>query len=438
MGIRTGSAKLTRTGCLGALALLTVAASTALPAQAALRIMPLGDSITLGVGSSTGNGYRGPLQALLDPTTTDYDFVGTLQDGTGIDPDHYGISGIKAHDFGDPSNSLRDQLDINGVFPALQLAGNEPDIVLLHIQTNSFNGQGGGDPAGVELDRLLRALTTTSPASSHYIGVDSTPEIVLARIMPKAGDPLAPNTDGGVYSALSQHRARVKSSFDFNYGGGSNTDWANGISTIAASRAQYIGTVRLVDMFRIDVDSLNLQRLLDEFGSALGIASLAEMRGVLSPDDDLLNGNATDWVDWVRNYDEVNNTFGLDADGVNTDLYSPGDTIHPGDLGYAVMAQVWFNGLNLIPGDINGDGFVGVDDINFVLSNWNQNVTPGDETLGELTGDGFVGVDDLNVILNNWNEGGPPPGGVNAPVVPEPATFFLMAGSALALVRRVR
>ncbi len=30
-------------------------------AAASLRLMPLGDSITWGVGSSTGNGYRAPL-----------------------------------------------------------------------------------------------------------------------------------------------------------------------------------------------------------------------------------------------------------------------------------------------------------------------------------------------------------------------------------------
>jgi len=439
MGHRLGLVNISRVRNLATLAMIASTLCVVGPAHAALRIMPLGDSITFGQGSTTGNGYRGPLQALLDGTTTAYDFVGTLQAGTGIDLDHYGIPGIKAHDFGNPNKSLRDQLDINSVFPTLQAGGNEPDTVLLHIQTNSFNGGGGGNPAGTELDRLLRALTTTNTGSAHYIGADGSHEILLAHIIPKAGNTTAPNTDGGTYAALTQHQARVKSSFDFNYGGPSNTSWVNGISTIATGRTQYIGRVKLVDMFRIDVDSLNLQRLLDEFGASLGVTTLSEMRGVLSPDDDLLNGNTSDWVDWVRNYDEENNSFGLETDGVNTDLYSQGETIHPGDLGYAVMAQVWFDNMGLILGDINGDGFVGVDDINIVLSHWNQTVTPGDESQGELTGDSLVGVDDLNVILSNWNVGTvPPPAGLMANVIPEPGTFSIMAGFVLTLIRRVR
>ncbi len=422
------------------LAALLAVAVFATPAHAVVnRIMPLGDSITFGQGSSTGNGYRGPLQALLHGTNSEFDLVGTLQNGTpDIDPDHYGIPGIKAHDFGDPNKSLRDQLNINAVFPTLDGAGNTPDTVLLHIGTNSFNGGGGGDPAGAELDRLLRALTTTSTTSSHYIGVDNTPDIILARILPKAGNPLIANSDGGVYSALSQHQARVKSSFDYNYGGPSNLNWANGIETIATARSQYLGPVSLVDMFRIDIDTLNLQFLLDEFGTSLAITTTAEMRAILSPEDDLLNGNASDWVDWVLNYDELNNTFGLETDGVNPDLYAPGDTIHPGDLGYAVMAQVWFNtGLDLILGDIDGDGFVGLNDINFVLANWNQNVTPGDETMGELTNDGFVGINDLNIILSNWNAGTPPTP-PNVVIVPEPASLVIGLTLSLTLLRRVR
>jgi lysophospholipase L1-like esterase len=425
---------------IAAAALITTAAFTC-PADAAMRILSLGDSITYGQGSSTGNGYRGPLQALLNGTNTDYDFVGTLQDGTlGIDPDHYGISGIKAHDFGDPNKSLRDQLDINNVFPTLDTAGNAPDKVLLHIGTNAFNGNGGGNPAGTELDRLLRALTTTDSGSSHYIGADGNHDIILARIVPKAGNPAIPNSDGGTYAALTQHQARVKSSFDYNYGGPSNLSWTNGIESVATGRSQYLDRVSLVDMFRIDVDSLNLLSLLNEFGASLGITTTAEMRSVLSPEDDLLNGNASDWVDWVLNYDEVNNAFGPGTDGVNTDLYAPGDVIHPGDLGYAVMSQIWFdNGLGLILGDIDGDGFVGLTDINFVLSHWNQNVTPGDETMGELTNDGFVGIADLNIILSNWNASSPPPpAAAMVSVVPEPSSILLGLAMSVTLFRRVR
>ena len=90
-----------------------------------------------------------------------------------------------------------------------------------------------------------------------------------------------------------------------------------------------------------------------------------------------------------------------------------------------------------IPGDLNGDGFVGLDDLDIILNHWNQTVTLGDPLQGDVTGpggspDGFVGLDDLDVLLNNWNAGTPP-----APsAVPEPATLALLSMGGLAMLRR--
>ncbi|CAM5453795.1 hypothetical protein [Streptomyces afghaniensis 772] [Streptomyces afghaniensis] len=58
-----------------------------------LRVMPLGDSITWGVGSSTGNGYRGPLSNKLAADGHPLDFVGTVQNGSMSDPGNEGHSG---------------------------------------------------------------------------------------------------------------------------------------------------------------------------------------------------------------------------------------------------------------------------------------------------------------------------------------------------------
>ncbi|MEZ6193057.1 MAG: CRTAC1 family protein [Phycisphaerales bacterium] len=77
---------------------------------------------------------------------------------------------------------------------------------------------------------------------------------------------------------------------------------------------------------------------------------------------------------------------------------------------------------DLIDGDIDGDGFVGIVDLNIILSNWNQNVPIGDVSRGDIAGigDGFIGIDDLNTVLSNWNAGTPPPTlGAN---IPEPGT----------------
>jgi len=62
-----------------------------------------------------------------------------------------------------------------------------------------------------------------------------------------------------------------------------------------------------------------------------------------------------------------------------------------------------FTGDPAMVGDLNGDFFVGIDDLNAMLANWNQNVFPGDASAGDINGDGFVGIDDLNTLLGNWN-----------------------------------
>jgi len=87
-----------------------------------------------------------------------------------------------------------------------------------------------------------------------------------------------------------------------------------------------------------------------------------------------------------------------------------------------------------IGGDLNGDGFVGIDDLNLVLGNWNQNVPPGNP-LADPNGDGFVGIDDLNEVLSNWNRSFP-----QAPssAVPEPASLCMVTCLAIGTTRRTR
>jgi len=89
-----------------------------------------------------------------------------------------------------------------------------------------------------------------------------------------------------------------------------------------------------------------------------------------------------------------------------------------------------------LDGDLDHDGFVGIGDLNLVLSGWNQTVPAGNQVRGDITGDGFVGIDDLNLVLGNWNSGTPPPVEVLASI-PEPGmTPLLLVGGSLASSRR--
>ena len=123
-----------------------------------------------------------------------------------------------------------------------------------------------------------------------------------------------------------------------------------------------------------------------------------------------------------------------------------GGVFDAGDLGaygidtlnnhvWAVLDHASLFGVGILTttlvGDLDGDGFVGINDLNIVLGNWNQNVPPANP-LADPSGDGFVGIADLNVVLGNWNAGTPPAS--NA--VPEPGTLAMLSLTGLALLKR--
>lgn len=60
--------------------------------------MPLGDSITWGVGSSTGNGYRDPLFSTLGAEGYVPDFVGSGRGGTSTNDLNQGYQAATAPD----------------------------------------------------------------------------------------------------------------------------------------------------------------------------------------------------------------------------------------------------------------------------------------------------------------------------------------------------
>ncbi len=86
----------------------------------------------------------------------------------------------------------------------------------------------------------------------------------------------------------------------------------------------------------------------------------------------------------------------------------------PGSIGsYAVTVT---SSVQPLEGDLNGDGFVGIEDLNIVLGDWNA--SPPTDPAADPTGDNFVGIEDLNLVLGNWNAGTPPPATAIATSVP--------------------
>ncbi|MFE0462851.1 SGNH/GDSL hydrolase family protein [Kitasatospora sp. NPDC058965] len=152
------SSLVTRTlaGLLGVLCLpvaLVSATAAAPPAPPHLRVMPLGDSITAGVGSSTGAGYRLPLWQLVEHQDRyTAEFVGSQRGGGFAQPRHEGHSGWMIAD-------LRAHVDG-------WLASGAPDVVLLHIGINDLDRGTDKAHAVDRLADLLDRIYTDRPATT--------------------------------------------------------------------------------------------------------------------------------------------------------------------------------------------------------------------------------------------------------------------------------
>lgn len=61
-----------------------------------------------------------------------------------------------------------------------------------------------------------------------------------------------------------------------------------------------------------------------------------------------------------------------------------------------------------LDGDVNLDGFVGIEDLNIILGEWNHGfpgLDPISDPRSDPSGDGFVGIEDLGIVLGRWNSG---------------------------------
>jgi len=87
-----------------------------------LRIMPVGDSITYGLGSSTLNGYRQPLLNLLPSRTITY--IGAQKSGTMKNPENEGYGGAIISEIATSS---------------LPTLAQHPNLVLLLAGVNDIN-----------------------------------------------------------------------------------------------------------------------------------------------------------------------------------------------------------------------------------------------------------------------------------------------------------
>jgi lysophospholipase L1-like esterase len=118
-----------------------------------IRIMPLGDSITWGVGSNSNDSYRSALFWRLGAAGVNVDFVGSQRSGAGRDRDHEGHKGWTIAQIADHVDEW--------------LATYGPDVILLHIGTNDM--MRGGWDAPRHLDELLDRIAADRPGAQVFV-----------------------------------------------------------------------------------------------------------------------------------------------------------------------------------------------------------------------------------------------------------------------------
>ncbi|KAH8886503.1 integrin alpha N-terminal domain-containing protein [Thozetella sp. PMI_491] len=127
-----------------------------------LRIMPLGDSITWGVGSSDGNSYRYDLLKLLNSAGNTVNMVGSTHSGSMANNDNEGHSGYV----------------ISQIAAQTSAYNTRPNVALLHAGTNDMNAPTDPDTAPQRLDALVSQLFTAFPDATIARGTHHSIEDV--------------------------------------------------------------------------------------------------------------------------------------------------------------------------------------------------------------------------------------------------------------------
>ncbi|EPE29296.1 SGNH hydrolase [Glarea lozoyensis ATCC 20868] len=125
-----------------------------------LRILPLGDSITSGVQSSDGNGYRKDLLNILEGANNAVEMIGSMKTGNMADNAHEGHNGAT----------------IDQIATFTSAYTQRPNVILLHAGTYDLSLSVDPASAPQRLDSLVGKLVAACP--------DAT--IIVSRIIPSS------------------------------------------------------------------------------------------------------------------------------------------------------------------------------------------------------------------------------------------------------------
>lgn len=372
-----------------AVAGLAVAAPAAMGTS--IDLLPMGDSITFGVGTDTSGvpnnldasqgasyaddnigGYRWYLDSLLN---FDHDFAGNRSTGDGknsvgfADNQHFGVrSATSALDKTISSTfvpSMLTGIDNIATSPtSVDAAFNpgvvKPDAVMLHIGINDMSGLPsnlGGESQAQRADRLPgiaadgfadllageggRTGLVDRLTDTNYFASDA--HLFVAFITPRTDDKGSTDLVRRQPALVAEYNSLIKAEIESYSGPGGDLE----------------GRVTFVDLYSIRISDLDLNALASEFYSG-EVDPMAALLAAISPEDDSLDGGA-DYVDWIFDdqnvggeYDEGQYENGAfpgqelvaSTNGESTNFALMEDGLHPTNLGAAIMAQQWANALN--------------------------------------------------------------------------------------------
>jgi lysophospholipase L1-like esterase len=121
-----------------------------------LKIMPLGASITWGTDSSTGDGYRGPLEKLILGGGNNIAFVGTRNNGVIAD------NAVEAYP-GLTISQVQDKSENSGSYDYL------PNVILINLGTNDCISHIDTANAPTRMVGLVQNLTTAIPNTAVIV-----------------------------------------------------------------------------------------------------------------------------------------------------------------------------------------------------------------------------------------------------------------------------
>ncbi|GKT48215.1 multidomain esterase [Colletotrichum spaethianum] len=147
-----------------------------------LRIMPLGASITYGLKSTDGNGYRLALRNLLVADGNPVDMVGSHPNGTMEDNDNEGWSGFRIEEVLEKAK--------------ISVPTTLPNLVLINAGTNDCAQSFDTDNAHVRMLEMLEYIWDTSKRAS----------IVLSTLLPNGNS----TTEACVLQVNEQYKTLIE------------------------------------------------------------------------------------------------------------------------------------------------------------------------------------------------------------------------------------